>query len=94
MMRDAVMVPRRLTAENGGKALMMGEFFEKIDITCPNCQGDGITEDGDVCKECDDCGEVVQQVDVSWTTIKAIYARAIDHFTSLPEYAEGSRDVW
>ena len=37
---DDVM-PRELTAENGAKALLIGEFHEVIDVTCSNCDGDG-----------------------------------------------------
>jgi len=30
-----VLMPKRLTAENGAKALLIGEFFEFIEIQCP-----------------------------------------------------------
>lgn len=75
---ENVLMPRRLTAENGGKSLMIGEFFETISVVCPHCHGDGITEDGDRCAECDDCGMVDQKVPISWITIKEIYAKAVD----------------
>lgn len=38
---EAVVMPRRLTAENGAKALMAGEFFERIFVRCDRCDGDG-----------------------------------------------------
>jgi len=88
-MRDSVMVPLRLTAENGGKALMIGEFFETIEQPCQY----EVCASGD-CPICGGSGVVRIKVPISWTTVKEIYARAIDHFSSLPEYAEGSRDVW
>lgn len=77
-----VIVPHELTAENGAKAELSGEFFEKTDvmIICDECQNDG---DND----CDSCSGVGvdrcrQDVPVSWTTIKSIWKKAIAHFES------------
>lgn len=67
-----IMMPKTLTAENGAKALLMGEFFEEIEINCPECDGDG-------CGECGDVGVVTQKISVSWTTIKDIYKMAVEH---------------
>ena len=36
-----VMMPRELTAENGAKALLIGEFEESIILPCPRCDGEG-----------------------------------------------------
>lgn len=55
-----VRVPRELTAENGAKAALMGEFFETI----TDSRGNRIP------------------TAISWTTIKAIYKAAIDHFSA------------
>jgi len=71
-----VMMPQRLTAANGGKSLMIGEFFESLTITCPHCGGD----DEEFCDECETSGTETISVPVSWTTIKKIYAKAVEHF--------------
>ena len=77
-----VLVPSELTAGNGAKAELIGEFFESIEVPDPDYCG---------CGECDYCVEVAtdeesetmtQQVPVSWTTIKAIYRKAVDLFSS------------
>lgn len=70
-----VMMPRHLTAENGAKAALMGEFIEWVDLPCPECADVGYEDDCHVCEG----SEVVRQpVQVSWTTIKKIYDRAIE----------------
>ncbi len=82
---DVVTMPRSLTAENGAKALLMGEFCEWIEVTCGMCVGDGFVEDDeevDICPSCTGNGLVDRKVDVSWTTIKAIYAKAVEHLGS------------
>ena len=71
-----VVMPARLTAENGAKAALIGEFCEEIE-TMTECTREGGCNE----PECD--GEYhtgMQQVPVEWTTIKAIYARAVEHF--------------
>jgi hypothetical protein len=72
---EQVKMPRRLTAENGGKALMIGEFFETYNHPCPYevCA----PED---CPICGGCGVVLVKVPVSWTTVKDIYAKAVEYF--------------
>ena len=74
------MMPRELTAENGAKELLLGEFWETAPAACPECFGgaDGDGED-DQCPNCNGTGEVSQDVPVNWTTIKAIYAKAVQH---------------
>ena len=72
-----VLMPRRLTAENGAKALLSGEFFIEIPepfyCTCgeEGCEACELTEDQLL--------EPTQQVVVPWTTIKEIYAKAVEH---------------
>ena len=81
-MGDNVIMPRALTAENGVKGAMNGEFFiEKIE-ECPECDnGVNMLDDGDlsVCELCD--GKVEQRVRyrIPWTTIKEIYSKAVKH---------------
>ncbi|PUB87025.1 MAG: hypothetical protein DBP02_01925 [gamma proteobacterium symbiont of Ctena orbiculata] len=73
-----VAMPKALTAENGAKALLIGEFNEKIISDCPAC----LNKNGDIddnCYLCDGTGEFVQEIQVSWTTLKEIYAMAVKH---------------
>lgn len=69
-----VAVPRALTAENGAKAVLMGEFNLEYNLVCHECFGEG----------CDDCsgeGRWINSIPVDWTTIKEIWRRGIEHFT-------------
>lgn len=73
---DNVTMPKTLTAENGAKALLMGEFFEEVEVTNPEYCG---------CGACDFCAHYAQppetiiiKVPVSWTTIKDIYKMAVE----------------
>lgn len=74
-----VMVLKKLTAENGAKSVLTGEFSETKFINCPECFGD------DECETCDGSGRIEITVPVSWTNIKAIWAKGIEHFTSVPQ---------
>lgn len=72
-----ILIPSELTAENGAKYLLIGEFNESIEMPCPECEG----YDGD-CDDCDICGgdKVYQQkILVSWSTIKEIYKKCVDN---------------
>lgn len=61
-----VVMPRSLTAENGAKELLMGEFFEEHECSYYNGDGELI--------------EYTEKVPVSWTTIKEIYAKIVSHY--------------
>ncbi|MEG8135577.1 hypothetical protein [Escherichia marmotae] len=74
-----VMVPKCLTAENGAKSVMIGEFSETKFINCPECFGD------DECETCDGSGRIEISVPVSWTNIKAIWAKGVEHFAAAPQ---------
>lgn len=76
---DWQLVPKRLTAENGAKGALSGEFSETKFINCPECFGD---ED---CETCDGSGRIEISVPVSWTTIKAIWAKGVEHFSEAPQ---------
>ncbi|EDS5483489.1 hypothetical protein JHG98_001182 [Salmonella enterica] len=69
-----VLVPNRLTAENGAKGVLSGEFSETKFINCPECFGD------DECEICDGSGRLEITVPVTWTTIKDIWAKGVEHF--------------
>jgi len=62
---DYVTLPRKLTAENGAKGLLIGEFKESVHFTV----------DGE---------ENKIDVDVSWTTIKAIYDMIVENLQPKP----------
>ena len=36
---DRLVMPRVLTAENGAKGLLSGEFYEEVEVACPDCDG-------------------------------------------------------
>ena len=73
---EGVVMPRALTAENGAKAALIGEFSEQLAITCPNGNDCGDSD----CEYCAGFGVQRFDVDVTWATIKAIYAAAVKHF--------------
>ncbi|MEP9842549.1 DUF551 domain-containing protein [Klebsiella sp. GN_Kp186] len=74
-----VMVPMRLTAENGAKGALSGEFSETKFVNCPECFGD------DECETCDGSGRIEITVPVTWTTIKEIWAKVVEHFAAAPQ---------
>lgn len=78
-----VMVPMRLTAENGAKGALSGEFSETKFVNCPECFGD------EECETCDGSGKIEITVPVTWTTIKAIWAKGVEHFTATPREVKG-----
>ena len=73
MKTKTVIMPRELTAENGAKAALMGNFIINFPMKC-YCHGD----DGN-CWACAGSGEYMQPVNVPWTTIKEIYKAAVKH---------------
>nr|WP_312773393.1 molecular chaperone DnaJ [Atlantibacter hermannii] len=73
------LVPIKLTAENGAKGVLSGEFSETKFISCPECFGD------DECETCDGSGRIEITVPVSWTTIKEILAKGVEHFAAAPK---------
>lgn len=78
-----VMVPMRLTAENGAKGVLSGEFSETKFVNCPECFGD------DECETCDGSGKIEITVPVTWTTIKEIWAKGVKHFAATPQEVQG-----
>lgn len=71
-----VLVPMRLTAENGAKGALSGEFSETKFVNCPECFGD------DECETCDGSGRIEITVPITWTTIKEIWAKGVEHFAA------------
>lgn len=72
-------MPMKLTAENGAKGALSGEFSETKFINCPECFGD------DECETCDGSGRIEITVPVTWTTIKAVWAKGVEHFVAAPQ---------
>jgi len=79
MYEERVLMPKSLTAENGAKGLLIGEFYEEIQEQCL-AYGD-ICHDDD-CADCHGTGEFTVKVPVQWTTIKEIYAKAVKHLST------------
>ncbi|MCD9263229.1 hypothetical protein SJ345_03645 [Citrobacter braakii] len=73
------LVPMRLTAENGAKGALSGEFSETKFVNCPECFGD------DECETCDGSGRIEITVPVTWTTIKEIWSKGVEHFAAAPQ---------
>ena len=76
-MSDKILMPKTLTAENGAKHLMSGEFKEVVVSYCDYCNDGffGKTK----CEECDGSGKIYKSVYVSWGTIKQIYKMAVEN---------------
>ena len=78
-----ILMPETLTAENGAKAALIGEFHETFTHECSECEGSGLgpacrySEGETRCELCDGTGELVERIPVDWTTIKEIYKRAV-----------------
>jgi len=73
------MLPKKLTAENGAKGLLIGEFYETIQIKntdhcdCGECQ---------YCEEFPESKETIEyKIPVNWDTIKKIYNKIVSEFT-------------
>ncbi len=82
-----VMVPMRLTAENGAKGALSGEFSETKFVNCSECFGD------DECETCDGSGRIEITVPVSWTTIKEIWAKGVEHFAAAPQPQNAPQNI-
>ena len=69
------LMPRRLTAENGAKALLLGEFMLQVTCECPECRE--LEEPLEGCEICDGEGEYAQRHTIPWDQIKFIYSEAV-----------------
>jgi len=72
-------LPFKVTAENGGKYLLNGEFTENIEVDNPDFCG---------CGDCDYCEmepeqeeSYIRKVTVSWPTIKDIYNKIVEYYS-------------
>lgn len=79
---DKILMPTALTAENGAKAALNGEYYEELWIDCPEWQdGSGECEKCEKCEKCEECdGGEHAKVVVKWATIKQIYRDCVELF--------------
>lgn len=64
-------MPLKLTAANGAKGALSGEFHITRDVTCHECGGEG-------CEDCSDRGSWEEEIPIGWDIIKLIYKAAVD----------------
>ncbi|MGH8388216.1 MAG: hypothetical protein ACRESJ_22470 [Pseudomonas sp.] len=69
------LMPTRLTAENGAKALLLGEFKLEVTHYCPECID--LDEPSEGCEICDGEGEYGHRYTIPWDQIKFIYSEAV-----------------
>ncbi|MHB2048911.1 hypothetical protein [Pseudomonas sp. VEM90] len=79
------LMPKRLTAENGAKALLLGEFKLEVTQECPECRE--LDEPVEGCEICDGEGEYGQRHTLPWDMIKFIYSTAVKGLTFKPSAA-------
>ena len=87
-----VLMPERLTAENGAKGALSGEFKESATVTCHECGGSGDDAESDNDAECPECkgdGTIDQDVPVTWESIKRIYRKAVEICAAAPAQQDG-----
>lgn len=76
--KDMILMPQALTAENGAKALLMGEFKESRIMTCEHCDNGLDYDDGCFCEYCNGSGDYKLSIEVTWSTIKDVYKMAVE----------------
>lgn len=64
-------MPLKLTADNGAKGALCGEFHVQYRIVCQSCVGEG-------CEDCNHTGGWDAEIPVSWDTIKRIHKSAVE----------------
>ena len=70
-------MPLKLTAANGAKAALSGEFHVNHHIVCGECAGEG-------CESCNEEGGWEGEILIGWDTIKRIHEAAVEA-CALPE---------
>ncbi|WP_338459550.1 hypothetical protein [Pseudomonas sp. TE3-3-F2023] len=79
------LMPKRLTAENGAKALLLGEFKLEVTQECPECRE--LDEPVEGCEICDGEDEYAQRHTIPWDQIKFIYSEAVKGLALQPNTA-------
>ncbi len=80
MIKESVILPKELTAENGAKYLLSGEFYEELETVNPDYLCDGCRTKDAQCKKCPHYEEpeiLTRKVPIQWTTIKSIYKKIV-----------------
>lgn len=83
------LMPKSLSSDRGDKYLLIGEFFEQIEVDCIDCEGSGAipkfksrsSVGYDDCEICQGSGSITQKVPIQWTTIKEIYKKISDKYS-------------
>jgi hypothetical protein len=76
-MNKKILMPTELTAENGAKHGLIGEFSVSDTLSCAACWDE--SQDGNVgCEHCDGLGFYEQKTEVDWTTIKEMYKKIVE----------------
>lgn len=76
---DTVKLPRKLTAENGAKYLLRGEFFETREVSNPEYCGCGKCSYCYDTENIEEIGEtIIEKIPIGWDTIKRIYDKIVD----------------
>lgn len=76
------LMPTCLTAENGAKYLLSGEFHVEALHTCPECYA--LDEPDEECEICNGEGEFTVRHQVDWDTLKDIYRKAVEGLALKP----------
>lgn len=72
------LMPISLTAENGAKGALSGEFFTYHNVECYDCDGTGEGYgDDDECETCEGAGSLTEKTTIPWDVIKDIYSEAV-----------------
>ncbi len=69
-------MPKTLTAGNGAKGALIGEFYTEHFVRCDECDSEG-SEDAP-CEECNNQGGHSERTYIDWPTLKNIYRMAVD----------------
>lgn len=64
-------MPTKLTAGNGAKGALCGEFHVTHRIICQSCGGEG-------CEDCNEDGGWDAEIPIGWDTIKRIHEAAVE----------------
>lgn len=64
-------MPLKLTAANGAKGALSGEFHVTNRIVCQSCGGEG-------CEDCNEDGGWDAEIPIGWDTIKRIHEAAVE----------------
>lgn len=64
-------MPIKLTADNGAKGALSGEFHVTHRIICQSCGGEG-------CEDCNEDGGWDAKIPIGWDTIKRIHEAAVE----------------